>query len=127
MSIKLTLNETIKALECCSVSGCCEYCNLKSDKRNCVRILSENAYNFLKGYRIKNKKLKLHINHSKSAKKVREKTIKAFKDKLNIIIENQYKRFSLGKADEFKIICQLLQGIHNDIQYVSNEMLNEEN
>ena len=44
----MTDKEIIKALECCEVSGTCEYCPLKSDKKNCLSLLSKNALDLIK-------------------------------------------------------------------------------
>ena len=54
----MTDNEIKKALECCEVSGTCEYCPLKSDKKNCLSLLSKNALDLINRQKAENENLK---------------------------------------------------------------------
>jgi hypothetical protein len=65
----LNPEEIKKALNCCEVSGTCDFCPLKSDKKNCVSILSKNAFDLITQY---------------------EARIEEFEDKLSDIEANDY-------------------------------------
>lgn len=62
---KLTDKDIIKALECCSSQNCCEYCGLKSDKKNCVSTLCKNALDLITRQQAEIESLKIFRGYAK--------------------------------------------------------------
>lgn len=64
MDNKLTDIEIIKALECCQIDNMCEFCYLKSDKKDCGKRLHKDVIDLINRQKAEIERLK-SMNQSK--------------------------------------------------------------